>query len=87
MRANPWKLSTFLLAGALAVSLTLPLVGRADANGKRQPHMQAALSATKAAKRQLKKAAPGKGGHRAKAIVLLGEAEAEIQAGISFADK
>lgn len=82
MRVHPWKLSTFVLAGALAVSLALPLVKSADAGGG-QPHMKAALSATRTAERQLTKAAHNKGGHRAKALALVKEAAAEIEKGIA----
>ena len=83
MRVNPWKLSTLVLAIALSLSLALPLISSADARGKRQPHMKAALTATKSALRQLKKAAPNKAGHRARAIGLLERAEIEIHKGIA----
>ena len=50
-----------------------------------QPHMQAALEQLRAAKAELKAAEPDKGGHRVKAIALVNEAIAEVEAGIDFA--
>ncbi len=79
---NPWKITTLVLALALAVSLGTPLVTQASAGEIRQPHMEAALSATKTAIRQLGKATANKSGHRVKAIELLENARQEIVAGI-----
>ena len=87
MKRNPWKLSTFILAIALAFALGLPIVSNAVAQKHPQPHMRAALTATRTAVRQLKKAAPNKGGHRVKAIAFMKKAEAEILKGIEFANK
>ena len=86
MRTNPWKVTTFVLAGALAIALALPAITSADA-GNPQPHMKAALSATRTAKRQLNKAAHNKGGHRAKALQLVTQAEAEIEKGIAVGNR
>lgn len=82
MTQNPWKLTTLLLAIAIAVVLGLPIVRSADAQKRPQPHMRAALTATKTAIRQLEKAVPDKAGHRAAALVHLKKAEKEINEGI-----
>jgi len=50
-----------------------------------QPHMRNALNALNNAADQLQRAEADKGGHRAKAIALVGQAQAEVQAGINFA--
>ena|SRR5437899_700607 len=47
-----------------------------------QPHMQAALDALTNARRNLDKANPDKGGHRANAIGLVDQAIAEVKLGI-----
>jgi hypothetical protein len=47
-----------------------------------QPHMQAALDALMSARNNLDKAAPDKGGHRAKAIDLVKQAIDKVQKGI-----
>ena len=49
-----------------------------------QPHMQAALNALKTAQRELEAATRDKGGHREKALKLIDEAMAEVQAGMDF---
>ncbi len=87
MKRNPWKITTLVLGGALALVLARPMVGDADAQRPRQPHMQAALAATQSAQRSLKKAGPHKGGHRVAALRLLARAEREITAGIGFSGK
>jgi hypothetical protein len=88
MRLNPWKWSTFVLAAALAASLATHWIGDATAAGsKSQPHMKAALAATKSAERSLNKAVANKGGHRVTALKHLAAAEQEIEAGLASADK
>ena len=47
-----------------------------------QPHMQAALKALKNSRGELQTATPDKAGHRVKAIELVDQAIAEVQAGI-----
>ena len=51
-----------------------------------QPHMNAALDELRGARSELEAANSDKGGHRAKAIGLVDEAIAEVQAGIEFAN-
>ena len=47
-----------------------------------QPHMQAALHALRNSRAELESALPDKAGHRVKAIALVDQAIAEVQAGI-----
>jgi hypothetical protein len=49
-----------------------------------QPHMQAALSNLRAAKRSLERADSDKGGHRNRAIALVNDAISEVEKGVSF---
>lgn len=69
---------------ALALVVVLAtgfIAGRAAAD---QPHMQAALEHLRAAKVELEKATPDKGGHRAKAIALTNDAIVEVERGIAY---
>jgi len=50
-----------------------------------QPHMQAALAALRNAKHELILASPNKGGHRQRAIELVDQAIAQVEAGIAYA--
>jgi hypothetical protein len=70
-----WLLVLTLIAGYL--------VGCATGG---QPHMQAALDELRSARSELETAATDKGGHREKAITLIDEAIAEVQAGMEFAN-
>ena len=54
--------------------------------GEQQPLMQAALKSMRDAQHQLETGASDKGGHRLRAIQLLKQAEAEVQAGIEYAN-
>jgi len=64
-----------------AVLLSGFLLGRASAD---QPHMQAALEHLREAKGELERADVDKGGHRARAIVLVNDAIAQVEKGIAF---
>ena len=55
------------------------------ATGGGQPHMEAALDELRSARSELDAAMTDKGGHREKAIRLVDDAIAEVQAGIDFA--
>ena len=55
------------------------------ATGSGQPHMNAALDELRSARQELDAAVADKGGHRAKAIGLVDEAIAEVEAGIDYA--
>lgn len=66
--------------------LTLVIVagfvaGRATAD---QPRMHAALEHLRAARAELDKATPDKGGHREAAIRLTNDAIAQVEAGINY---
>jgi hypothetical protein len=50
-----------------------------------QPHMNAALDELRSAKSELDSANSDKGGHRVKALDLVNEAIAEVEAGIDYA--
>jgi hypothetical protein len=79
MKINPWKLSTLGLAGALVLSLAT-----APATSAPQPMMKKALVSLQTAKKQLESATADKGGHRVKALGLIGQAIDEVEAGIAF---
>ena len=76
---NPWKLTSFALAAALAAAAVVPAV-MADP----QPKMRDALDSLRASQRSLEQATADKGGHRVKAIQLTKQAIDEVQAGIKF---
>ena len=50
-----------------------------------QPNMQNALNALFSARSSLQMATPNKGGHRDRAIALVNQAIAEVEAGIAYA--
>jgi hypothetical protein len=50
-----------------------------------QPHMYAALDSLRAARAELARALPNKGGHRERALRLIDQAIDETNAGIGFA--
>ena len=75
---NPWKLTSFALATALAATL----VGGVSAEP--QPKMRDALASLKSAVQSLQDATADKGGHRVKAISLTKSAIDEVEAGIKF---
>ena len=55
-----------------------------SAYAEKQPRMQHALHALENARAQLESAEHDKGGHRVKAIELINQAMAEVQAGIDY---
>jgi len=67
----------------VVVVLTGYVVGCASATG--QPHMIVALDELRAARSELDSANADKGGHRVKAVSLVDEAIAEVEAGIEYA--
>ena len=79
---NPWKLTSFALAAALAAGHLVPSV-----TAEPQPKMKAALDSLRDAKRSLEQATPDKGGHRVKAIELTKAAIDQVEAGIKFDNK
>ena len=72
------------MMGVLFSSSLLGLVLPGRAKAADQPHMQSALEALRTAQRQLQQASTDKGGHRAKAERLVGQAIAEVEKGIAF---
>jgi hypothetical protein len=93
---NLWKLSTFVLGSALAVTVGTSAVHRASAAtadpapqsiAEKQPHMVAALEALKTARTELAIAAEDKGGHRAAALAATDVAIKQTKDGIEFANK
>lgn len=85
MKLNVWKVSTVVLAGALAIVVGGNMVQPAHA--EKQPHMTAALGQLEAGLASLQKATADKGGHRVKAIDLTKQAIAETKAGIDYDNK
>lgn len=65
--------------------LALVLVFAAGVVVGAQPHMVNALGALETAKTELQAAQANKGGHRVKAIDLVNQAIAEVQAGLEAA--
>lgn len=66
---------------ALAILAVTFAAGRVSAD---QPRMQAALVNLQQARENLQAAAPDKGGHRTKALVLVDKALEQVQAGINY---
>jgi hypothetical protein len=62
--------------------VSISFVAAVDAG---QPNMQAALGQLRSARASLQKAVPDKAGHRDKAIGLVDQAIAEVQAGMAAA--
>ncbi len=77
-----WKISTFVLGGALAGVVAFSTIRSADAEP--QPAMKTALAQLRAAKSNLVRATAHKGGHRAKAIALTEQAIDETVKGIAY---
>jgi hypothetical protein len=82
IRTSPSGRTIALVLVCAAVLLGGFLVGRATAA---QPHMRAALDHLRAAKTELELAEHDKGGHRAKAIVLVNDAIAQVEVGMGYA--
>lgn len=68
--------------GVFALVIAAPVLVRAQ-NGT-QPEMHAALQSLRDAEGALQRASRDKGGHRARAIDLIRQAEREVQAGIDY---
>ena len=79
---NPWKPTSFVLAGLLVASF-----GMNSAGADRQPLMQDALASLKQAATTLKAANHDKGGHRVKALELTNAAIVQVEKGIAFDNK
>ena len=68
----------------LVTGITIGAIAGACAVLAAQPNMQAALGSLQAARAELQKATPNKGGHRERAIGFVDQAIAETRAGISY---
>jgi hypothetical protein len=79
---NPWKHTSFVLAGLFVAS-----IGMNSAGADRQPLMKDALVNLKQAANALKNADHDKGGHRAKALELTNAAIEQVEKGIAFDNK
>ncbi len=79
---NPWKPTSFVLGGLLALSL-----GTGATFADPQPLMKDALANLRAAETALTNAAHDKGGHRAKALELTKAAIVQVEKGIGFDNK
>ena len=80
-------LTTGLLLGASTTALTqttAPPTQR-PAGGVRHPHIVGAERALKHAERQLEEAAHHYGGHRARALELVKQAEGELREAVAYA--
>jgi hypothetical protein len=80
-RFNGWKVSTFVLAGALGV---FGVIGTAHAVP--QPQMRDALTRLGEARAHLQAASKHHGGHRERALELTLAAIDEVNAGIVWAN-
>jgi hypothetical protein len=69
----------------LVTGITIGAIAGACAVLAAQPNMQAALGSLQAARAELQKSTPNKGGHRERAIGFVDQAIAETRAGISYA--
>ncbi|MBM5822493.1 MAG: hypothetical protein FJ082_08580 [Cyanobacteria bacterium K_Offshore_surface_m2_011] len=74
---SPWLATSAAFLAGLAVA--------SGAAVAQQPNMQNALTALFSARSSLQMAAPNKGGHRDRAINLVNQAIAEVEAGIAYA--
>lgn len=68
----------------IGITLVVGVLLLACATRADQPHMQSALQSLNAARAQLQQATHDKGGHRARALQLVEQAAAEVQAGIVY---
>jgi hypothetical protein len=82
MKMNPWKVSTIALSCTLAAVVGAGAIPNAHAE---QPNMSEALNRMQEAKGALDRALDDKGGHRVKALGLMGQAIGEVQQGIEYA--
>lgn len=78
------QIAAMAAGGALAVGLAGAAVTPAQAY---QGNMERAISELYAALASLRESTPNKGGHRERAIGLVQNAIAEVEAGIAFADQ
>jgi hypothetical protein len=83
MRSSTPKKKWLCLAALVLITAAACWVVIPAAYGD-QPRMYKALDHLRAAKADLERASPNKGGHRVKAIVLINQAIHEVEAGIAY---
>lgn len=77
MRINPWKISTLVLTGVLALVLTRDSFAVAEAAGPKR--LSAALSALKSSKKHLEEAKDPPAGFHTKSIASVDQAIAAVE--------
>jgi len=68
---------------AVAAAGVIAAAASREAQASEQPHMDAALGLLQNAKAELQQATHNKGGHRARAVQLVDQAIAQVNAGIA----
>ena len=90
MPKNVWlsavALSAALIMGASTIAISQDKTDKPGMRGSRYPHLHAAERALQHAGNQLEKAAHHFGGHRAKALGLVKQAEQELREAVAWAD-
>lgn len=76
------------ILASVIISLLIGLMaGCAGPQVDHQPRMDAALKDLRAARQELERAAPTKGGHKEKAIELIDRAINQVKEGIEFGER
>lgn len=79
---NPWKISTFVLAALLAVSVSASWIPRSLA-GQDESHMVRALEHLQSAEKELTAAKPKSPAYKVKALKLVKAAQAQVRKGMT----
>ncbi len=79
------RISWLSMAAVLMVGFLLGLASSA-LTAEKHPHMRGAIRLLNQAQQQLERAADDYGGHRARALQLARQAEAEVKEGIAWDD-
>lgn len=84
LRRLPLFITVLALGVLLGLAASAGSAQRRRAHPEPQPHMRLAMDALRSAEHHLGEATGDKGGHRLRAIQLVRQAEAEVQAGIAW---
>ncbi len=76
-----------ILAFVISLLLIGLMAGCAGPQVVRQPRMEAAMEDLRAAREELQRAEPNKGGHRERAIELINHAIEQVRAGIEAGER
>jgi len=76
-----------ILTSVIILLLIGLVAGCAGPRVDHQPRMDAALEDLRAARQELERAAPNKGGHREKAIELIDRAINQVKEGIEYGER